>query len=127
MARPSHLKFTEEERKARNMGWAIKTEGMKLGSTVDKYYDFNLHYFNMSTMSYATSPTTELMVCLLFMKRHNGPSTETVLRILFDYCVKDNFVIELDDFTARMTWVFDCSSNMATTAGSTISRRFYLT
>ena len=127
MARSFRGDLSKDAKKLAGVGGAITTDGMTLQSTGDKYYDFNVHYFNVTKTSFATAPSTKLMVRLLFLKRHNGSSTATALRTLFDDCVKENLGIELDELTARMTWVTDGASNMAATAGATTSKKFELT
>lgn len=103
IARTFHLEFSNKVNQARDMGGSITTAAMTLGSTCYKYYEFNLNYFNVSTTLFATSPTKKLMVLPLLLKMRNGPSTSTLLRTLFDDCVKENVAMQLDYFTARMT------------------------
>lgn len=50
---------------------AVTTDGMTLASTLNKYYDFNIHYYIVSTTSFATSPISNLTTQLLCLERHN--------------------------------------------------------
>lgn len=84
-----------------DIGGALSTDGLPLSVTGDKYYDFNLHFFNIKNTSFATAPSAKLQTRLLFIKRHNGPSTAAALRELFDGCVKKNTGKSLDDFTKK--------------------------
>lgn len=87
----------------------MTTDGMTLAATREKYYDFFLHYFDVSTSYFASSPVLNYKQ-EFFMQRYNGPATAGAIQTMFSATLTHCFNCDLDSFTANMTWVTDCGN-----------------
>lgn len=96
---------------------------MTLSATGDKYYDFNVHYFRLSSTSFSTTTITTFINRMVFVQVHICPSISSALRSVFDDHIRENIGIKLDEFPSGMTGVTVCANNMAATAVSTTSKK----
>lgn len=60
LARYYRNEFSDKAKAIYDIGGAVTTDGMTLSATGDKYYDFNMKYFQISSTSFATYPSTQL-------------------------------------------------------------------